>query len=211
MMDYGSAFGAEFREVKNRTRDGQPVRAVIATRVYPTDRDDLWNALTDPERLPRWFLPVSGELQPGGRYQLEGNAGGSILMCDQPRELEITWEFGGQVSWVRVSLAPEAAGTRMSLEHQIPTDDAAEDHWKQFGPGATGVGWDLAFLGLGLHLDSGEAIDPDESMAWMGSDGGKAFMRTSAGHWREAHVQAGEDAAVAAAMAKRTADFYTGG
>ena len=210
-MDYGNAFGAEFREVQDRTRDEQPVRAVVATRLYGTDCGDLWNALTDAERIPRWFAPVTGELEIGGRYLIEGNAGGSILKCAPPEELEITWEFGGQVSWVRVSLEQEAAGTRMTLEHLIPKDQAAEDHWKQYGPAATGVGWELALLGIALHLDSGgQAIDQDKNNAWLASDAGKTFMRTSADRWRVAHVAAGENPDVAAAMATRTADFYTG-
>lgn len=209
-MDYENAFGAEFREVQDRTRDEQPARAVIGTRLYATDCDDLWNALTDADRLPRWFAPVSGQLELGGRYQIKGNAEGSILKCDPPDELEVTWEYGGQVSWVRVLLKQEAGGTRMTLEHIIPKDQAAEDHWKEYGPAATGVGWDLAFLALALHLESGgEAIDQDKNNEWMASDSGKVFLRTSAHQWREAHVGAGEDPGVAEAMAKRTADFYT--
>ena len=210
-MDYTNAFGAEFREVQDRTHDGQAVRVVVGTRLYSTDRDDLWNALTDPERIPRWFLPVTGRLELGGRFQLEGNAEGSILQCDPPEALDVTWEFGGQVSWVHVRLAQDEGGTRLTLEHLIPKDEAGEEHWKQYGPGATGVGWDLGFLGLALHLDSGgEAIDQDKNNAWMASDDGKVFMRTSADHWREAHVKAGVDREVAGAMARRTADFYTG-
>ena len=210
-MDYTNAFGAEFREVQDRTHDGQEVRVVVATRVYSTDRDDLWNALTDEERLPRWFLPISGQLELGGRYQLEGNAEGSILRCDPPEALRVTWEFGGNVSWVHVRLAQEEGGTRLTLEHLIPTDEASEKHWKQYGPGAVGVGWDLSFLGLALHLESGgEAIDRGKSDAWLASDGGKTFMRTSAKVWGEAHVKAGEDPEVAEAMAGRTASFYTG-
>jgi uncharacterized protein YndB with AHSA1/START domain len=209
-MDYGNAFGAESREVQDRTRDGQPVRVVIAARSYATDCGDLWRALTDAKRLLHWFAPVTGQLELGGRYQIEGNAGGSILKCDPPEALEMTWEFGGQMSWVRVFLAREARGTRLTLEQLIPMDAASEDHWKQFGPAATGVGWDLSLLGLALHLDSGgQAIDPDENAAWMASDAGKAFMRSSADRWREAHVSAGEDPSVAEAMAIRTADFYT--
>ena len=210
-MDYTNAFGAEFREVQNRTRDGQAVRVVVGTRLYTTDRDDLWNALTDAERLPRWFSPVTGQLELGGRYQLEGNAGGSVLRCDAPEALEVTWEFGGQVSWVQVRLAQDKGGTRLTLEHLIPKDEAAEEHWKQYGPGATGVGWDLGFLGLALHLASGgQAIDQDKNNAWMASDAGKAFMRTSADRWREAHVTAGEDPEVAETMARRITDFYAG-
>ncbi len=210
-MDYTNAFGAEFREVQDRTHDGQAVRVVVATRLYATDRDDLWNALTDAERIPRWFLPVTGQLELGGRYQIEGNAEGSVLQCDPPEALEVTWEFGGHVSWVHVRLAQDEGGTRLTLEHLIPKDEAGEEHWKQYGPGATGVGWDLSFLGLALHLDSGgQAIDRSSNDAWLASDAGKAFMRTSSNLWREAHVKAGEDPEVAEAMARRTADFYTG-
>jgi uncharacterized protein YndB with AHSA1/START domain len=210
-MVYAGAFGAQFREVEARTRDGQPVRAVIATRVYTTDRSDLWDALTNAERIPRWFAPVTGQLELGGRFQIEGNAGGSILKCDPPEAFEITWEFGDHLSWVQLSLVQEADGTRMTLEHSIPKDEAAEEHWQQYGPGATGVGWDLTFLGLGLHLDrGGQELDREKNHAWMASDEGKAFMRTSAELWGEAHVNAGEKPAVAEAMVERTADFYTG-
>ena len=210
-MDYTNAFGAEFREVGDRTHDGRAVRVVVGTRLYATDRDDLWNALTDAERIPRWFLPITGQLEPGGRFQLEGNAGGSVLRCDPPEALAVTWEFGGHVSWVHVRLAQDEGGTRLTLEHLIPTDDASEEHWKQYGPGAGGVGWDLSFLGLALHLDSGgEASDESEKTAWMTSDAGKAFMRTSANSWGGAHVKAGADPQVAEAMARRTGDFYTG-
>ena len=110
-MDYTNAFGAEFRAVEDRTREGQAVRVVVGTRLYATDCNDLWSALTDAERLPRWFLPVTGELELGGRYQLEGNAQGSILRCDPPEALEVTWEFGGNVSWVHVRLAQEQGGS----------------------------------------------------------------------------------------------------
>jgi len=210
-MDYTNAFGAEFREVQDRTRDGQAVRVVVGTRLYATDRDDLWNALTDEERLPRWFLPVTGQLELGGRFQLEDNAAGSILQCDPPEALEVTWEFGGHVSWVHVRLAQDEGGTRLTLEHLIPKDEASEKHWKQYGPGATGVGWDLGFLGLALHLDSGgQPIDRSRNDAWLASDDGKAFMRTSSELWREAHVKAGEDPEVAEALARRTAEFYAG-
>ncbi len=115
------------------------------------------------------------------------------------------------MSWVHVRLAQDEGGTRLTLEHLIPKDEASEEHWMQYGPGAAGVGWDLSFLGLALHLESGgQAIDRSENNAWLASDAGKAFMRTSSNLWREAHVKAGEDLEVAEAMARRTADFYAG-
>jgi uncharacterized protein YndB with AHSA1/START domain len=46
-----------------RTVDGDEARAVVLARTYKTDLEDLWDARTNPERIPRWFLPVSGDLR----------------------------------------------------------------------------------------------------------------------------------------------------
>src|SRR5262245_15282698 len=117
-----SVIGAEFREVADRVRDGKAVKSVIAARTYDTSVEDLWDALTDPARIPRWFAPVSGELKLGGRYQVQGNAGGTILRCEAPRLFDISWEFAGGVSWVTVTLEPDGAGARLTLEHATPAE-----------------------------------------------------------------------------------------
>ncbi len=210
-MDYKDPQGAEFRAVRETEHAGEPARAIEMSRVYATGAEDLWEALTSPERLPRWFLPIRGDLKVGGSYQLEGNAGGRITRCDPPEALDITWEFGGMVSWVSVRLVPEAGGVRLTLVHTTSKDEASEAHWAKYGPGATGVGWDLSFLALGAHLESGGGrIDPEQNEAWMVSEPGKAFLRVSAEAWGRAHVEAGEDAEVVRAIAGRTAAFYTG-
>ena len=69
--------GEAVRSVSSLERDGLPARAVTLTRSYATPVADLWDAVTNGERIPRWFAPVSGELRLGGRYQVEGNAGGT--------------------------------------------------------------------------------------------------------------------------------------
>ncbi len=97
--------GAVTREVESREHDGRPARVVMATCSYGTTLEDLWDAIANPDRIPRWFLPISDDLRVGGRYQLQGNAGGEITVCDPPRSLAVTWEFGGQLSWVRVRRA----------------------------------------------------------------------------------------------------------
>lgn len=207
-MDDTAQTGADFREVRDSTHEGEPVRVVVASRAYATDRDDLWNAMTDRERIPRWFLPITGDLELGGRYQLEGNAEGSILECTPPETLKITWEFAGNVSWVHIDLADLEGGTRLTLEHLMPKDDASEEHWKQYGPGATGVGWDLSFVGLARHLDQGsESFDETK---WLESRSGKDFLRHVSKSWSEAHIKAGETQSVAVATAERTAAFYAG-
>ncbi len=210
-MDFSRALGTEFREVREVEHDGQPARAVEGSRFYSTEADDLWDAITNAERIPRWFLPISGDLKLGGHYQFEGNAGGTITRCDPPEALDVTWEFAGNVSWVSVRLAPESDGMRLTLVHTMLKDEASEAHWATYGPGATGVGWDLGFFGLGLFLESGgEAIDREASDAWMASDDGKAFVRACAEAWGQAHIASGESAGVAEAMAAHTASFYTG-
>lgn len=203
------AIGAQVRRFEEREFEGQPVRVVIAERAYLTDPVDLWDALTNAERIPRWFLPISGDLKLGGRYQLQGNAGGTITRCDAPEALDITWEFGGGMSWVTVRLTPEGEETRLVLEHIAPIG-VMEEHWASFGPSAVGTGWDLSFMGLGIHIDTGTKVDHEAFEKWSASEDGKAFMRESTAAWAEAHIAAGEDPAVARAMAERTARFYSG-
>ena len=210
-MDYNRALGTEFREVRDAEHEGKPARAVEGSRFYSTETDELWDALTNAERIPRWFLPIRGDLRLGGRYHLEGNAEGTITRCDPPEALDVTWECAGSVSWVSVRLAPENDGVRLTLVHTMLKDEAGESHWETYGPGATGVGWDLSFLGLGLHLGSGGGtIDREANDVWLASDRGKAFLHACAGSWARAHAAAGEDAQVAQAMAARTASFYSG-
>ncbi|MEM9180037.1 MAG: SRPBCC family protein [Pseudomonadota bacterium] len=210
-MDYGTAFGIAFGETQEIIYQGEPARSVSGTRVYETELADLWDALTNPERIPRWFLPIAGDLRPGGRYQLEGHAGGTITKCDPPRVFHATWEYGDDVSWLEVDLSAAETGTQLSLTHIMRKDEKGESHWQTYGPGATGVGWDLAFLALDYVLsNAGAIIDAAENAAWMASGAGKLFIRDSAQKWGEAHIRAGEAPEIALEMAARTASFYTG-
>jgi len=209
-IDVTRAIGAITRQVSSRDYDGKPARVVIATRVYDTDREDLWDALTNAERIPRWFMPISGELELGGRYQLEGNAGGTIEQCEPPRYLAVTWEMRGDVTWVRVELSEHADGkTMLRLEHiaHIPDPDK---FWERYGPGAVGVGWDGALLGLDQYMSGAPAVTPETAMVWLASDEGKAFLTRSSDAWCAASIEFGTDEAAARASAERTRAFYTG-
>src|SRR5712691_6844727 len=171
------AFGASGLRISMPWRPSLPAAGVSVA-------EDVWDACTNPERIPRWFLPVSGELRLGGRYQLEGNAGGTVETCDPPRGFTATWEFGGEVSWIELQLSPEANGrTRFALVHIARVYD---ERWAEFGPGAVGVGWDLALMGLGLHLTSGRSVDPQEVAAWTASEDGKQFMSLTSQRWCDA-------------------------
>ena len=210
-MQISNAIGAEFRSVGETTHNGVDARVVAGERLYDASREDVFAAMTDPARIARWFSPVSGDLRLGGRYQIEGNAGGEITRCDPPEALDVTWEFAGSVSWVTVRLQTEGDGTRLSLRHIIGKDEKSEAHWRQYGPGATGVGWDLSMLGLALYFEGGgENLDREAIHAWMASAAGKTFIRRCADGWAKAHIAGGEKQATAEAMAKATGDFYTG-
>ncbi|MEU4525252.1 SRPBCC family protein [Amycolatopsis sp. NPDC024027] len=206
MIDVSHQISAVRRTLGDRVLEGKEARVLTISQVYDTDLDDLWDACTNPERIPRWFLPVSGELKVGGKYQLEGNAGGTVERCDPPKSFAATWEFGGNVSWIEVRLTPEGPGTRFELEHVAHVDE----RWDEFGPGAVGIGWDGALVGLVLHLSApGTAVDPEAAMAWMMSPDGIRFMTASNEAWYEADVAAGADPAKARAAADRTLKAYT--
>jgi uncharacterized protein YndB with AHSA1/START domain len=207
MIDFAQQISAVDRRVGKRTLEAGEARVVTVGQTYDTDLDDLWDACTNAERIPRWFLPVSGELRLGGRYQLEGNAGGTVERCDPPKSFAATWEYDGKVSWVEIRLSPEADGkTRFELEHTMLVDE----HWAEFGPGATGVGWDMALTGLALHLSSGgKPVDPQETMAMMMSPEGIRFITTSSEAWREANVAGGAPEDEARAAADKVTAAYT--
>lgn len=206
LNDFERHLGVVDRCVVALERDGVPMRAVILSRIYGTTIDDLWDALTNRERLPRWFAPVEGDLEIGGRFQVENNAGGEIVDCEPPQMFSLTWKSGDDVSWVKVDLKAECRETaRLTLTHTAKLSP----HWAQFGPGAVGVGWELGLLGLTLYLADVAADKLDEEV-FAASVEGQAFMRGSSERWGEAAVSAGEDPEKARACASRTAAFYTG-
>lgn len=188
--------------------DGTATLVSTLSQVYDTTVEDVWDACTSKERLPRWFAPVTGDFEVGGTYQVEGNAGGTIESCEPPTSFRATWEFQGGVSWIAVRVDAVGDGARLTLEHTA-TSEFPNDFWTTYGPGATGVGWDLSLLGLALHLATG-ADKPPENSQWEQSDSARAFITASSRHWADASIAAGTDEAAARAAEKGTTAFYTG-
>jgi uncharacterized protein YndB with AHSA1/START domain len=208
MIDITREIESVQREVgTGRTAAGEG-RVVRLRRTYPAAIDDVWDALTNPDRIGRWFLPVSGDFRIGGTYQFEGNAGGRIVACERPHRLAATWVYGdtgnpADVSEVEVRLTEAGDdATTLELEH---TAIVPEEMWDQFGPGAVGVGWEGGLLGLELHLRGGSVGDP---IAWQLSEEGRAFNRTSSAAWGEANIAAGSDPDAAARAVTNTNEFY---
>lgn len=215
MVDVNAQVDAVTRGVDTLEQDGELSHVQTLAQDYPSPIDDVWDAVTNAERIPRWFLPVSGDLRLGGRYQLVGNAGGEVLECAPPADgmahYRITWEYGGGTSWVVVRLTTVGSGTtRLELEHTARAADVPPGFWEQFGPGATGVGWDGGLLGLALHLAGSTDLPPEAAAAWALTDEGKAFYRAAATAWGLAHAASGADADAAERAADNTYGFYTG-
>lgn len=196
------------RAVATGSRDGRETRSVVLTQTYAVPLADLWQACTEADRISRWLMPITGELHVGGRYQLQGNAGGLIEDCVPQERIAVTWEFGGLgVSWVVATFTESPEGATVRVEHTAQVDE----RWGDFGPGAVGIGWDMMLLGLSLHLTTGEHLDEAQALEWQTSPEGAAFMKRSLDGWTAAQIAAGEDAQSARAAAERCLTAYTGG
>jgi uncharacterized protein YndB with AHSA1/START domain len=203
MIDIASQLNAIQRKVAVLPpADGFGERvSVLLSRAYDAPIGDVWNAVTQPDRIKRWFMPISGDLRVGGSFQLEDNAGGDILACEPPRLLRVT--FGGPTSLVEVRLTVHGeSGAMLELEHIVPIEMA------QSGAGAlyVGPGWDGALLGLDLFL-RGEAIgDP---VAAASSPQALEFSKQSVQAWIEVVKSSGtaSDEQLAAATEVSLAQF----
>jgi uncharacterized protein YndB with AHSA1/START domain len=209
MIDIVREIEAVQREVGEGRIPAGVGRAIRLQREYDAPIEELWDAITNPDRIGRWFLPISGDYRVGGRYQFEGNAGGEIVACDRPNRLKVTWVYGEPASETDVSelelrlSSLDADRTRFELEH---TAIVPEEMWSEYGPGAVGVGWDQGLLGLSLHLRGGSVDDP---IAWQLSAEGRDFATRSSEAWGEANRVAGADADSAARGVANTITFYT--
>ena len=194
----------EIDKARRTVGERDDARVVLLSRTYDAPVEDVWEACTDAERIARWFLPVTGELRLGGRYQLQGNAGGEVRECEPPHRFLVTWGMSeDDRSTVELRLAPADDGaTELTLEHVAVVPP---EFWDQFGPGAVGVGWDLALVGLAAHVAGVDLGDPAtlETSPEM-----RALQTASAQLWRGAHEASGADPAAAEAAAAATTAFY---
>lgn len=133
-------------------------------RIYATTVDDVWDAVTDPERLARWMAPYRGDLRLGGRWEALNSDGsvfswGTVTACEPPRTYSTTWEYEGEdTSVVTVTVAEHPAGATLELRH---------DHLQDRGYGA---GWQayLEELDEALGLAPSAVVDPhrEPGIAW---------------------------------------------
>jgi uncharacterized protein YndB with AHSA1/START domain len=195
---------SEFSEVIGKAHREAGEASVLIRREYAASVEDVWSACTEPDRLRRWFLPLSGDLRVGGHYQLEGNAGGEILACERPKLLHLTWGMGeGPASEVLLRLTEvDADTTELELAHSRVGDP---EFWAKFGPGSVGTGWDLILYGLESDL---AGVDLSDRESWTRTQEYAEFVRASTQSWSAAHQAAGASTADAQAAAEQTLRFF---
>ena len=176
MIDILEHINAVQREV---SRTGETV-TVRMRRSYQAEPEELWDALTDPERMRRWFWPVTGDFKVGGSFQLQDNAGGEVLECEPPKRFKVT--FGGPTSLLELRLLPgSGASTELELEHSMGEPPAPG------GSGAlwVGPGWDGGFLALALYV-SGDLPEGTNPVEMANSPAVVRFNEQSVRAWIEA-------------------------
>lgn len=181
---------------------------VILAQTYSVTPEELWNALTDPERLAVWFLRPTGELREGGRYELaEMGTTGTVQRCEKPSTVLLSWESMGSTSELELGVEAADEGSRFTLRHRNP----AGEHWDRFGPAATGCGWDGAIFALAAHLkDPSADLKAGQFACWETSAEAAEFTRDTAAAWAASDIAAGVDPDAAREAAERTAAFYLG-
>ncbi|ASR35980.1 ATPase [Prauserella marina] len=184
MIDIANELKVVYREVRERREAGEAGSiCVLLRRRYPVPVGDVWDALTIPARLERWFLPVSGELREGGTFAAEGNAEGTVLQCERPYLLRLTWGEASSVVELRLG-SEDGDDTVLELEHTVPLSVAGS------GAGAlyTGPGWDVSLLGLDQYVRGVEVGDPG---MWESSEDVQKFSQHTVSAWASAIENSG--------------------
>jgi uncharacterized protein YndB with AHSA1/START domain len=61
---------------------------------FDTGIEDLWGALTEPNRLAHWYGDIEGDLSQGGEFRvhitLSGDRTGRVEACEPPRRMLLT-------------------------------------------------------------------------------------------------------------------------
>jgi uncharacterized protein YndB with AHSA1/START domain len=136
-----------------RSADGKGVVRLEDT--YDTDIDDMWSALTEPDRLTRWIADVTGDLRPSGTFHAHFTSGwdgpGRVDVCDAPRRLLLTMSPGqDDETVIEAVLAAEGHQTKLVIEERgLPLDEFA----------LHGAGWQAHFEDLAAHLTGSEPAD----------------------------------------------------
>jgi len=97
--------------------------------VLPATRTEVWEALTDPERLADWFAnDADVDLRPGGGIHFRWGNGeerhGRLTEVEPGERLAFSWDDEGEVEF---RLADADGGTRLTVVETAPAWSTALD------------------------------------------------------------------------------------
>ena len=97
--------------------------------VLPAPREDVWEALTEPERLEDWFAnDVEMDLRPGGAAVFRWGNGeerrATVVEVQPERRLAFEWEGEGEVEF---TLEDWGDGTGLTVVESAPAWSTALD------------------------------------------------------------------------------------
>jgi uncharacterized protein YndB with AHSA1/START domain len=167
-------------ELQRRTIGAGEARVAVMTRTYETTIEDLWDACTDPERLARWYTPVTGDLRVGGTFQQAQMGSGTIVACDAPRLLKLSLGGGKDEIEVRLSPGAEAGTTTLEVQHATTFDSHEIGGERYDAIFCMGGGYYPRLLALDLHLRGTLPDDYDSTAFHLDPDMRPAIERGSA-------------------------------
>ena len=90
--------------------------------VFPVEPDEVWEALTEPERLEEWFAnDVELDPQEGGegvfRWENGEERRATVREAEEPERLVLDWDDGGEVQF---DLEAVPDGTRLTVRETSP-------------------------------------------------------------------------------------------
>jgi uncharacterized protein YndB with AHSA1/START domain len=90
--------------------------------VVPEEADEVWESLTDPERLEEWFATeVELDARPGGEGIFRWGDGDErhavVRELDEPERLVLDWDDGGSVA---IELETSETGTLVRVVETSP-------------------------------------------------------------------------------------------
>lgn len=115
--------------VQGETRIEDGAGVITVSTVFPTSPEDLWEAITLPERLARWFGEVSLRGDDATTYDASLVTGwiGTVKVeqCEHPRLIRLIL-VDDEPSMTTVSVVLDSAqeGIRLTIEERgLPADD----------------------------------------------------------------------------------------
>jgi uncharacterized protein YndB with AHSA1/START domain len=135
-------------------------QVLVFVRELPHPITEVWQAVTDPDRVAAWMpSAINGDLTTVGAALefvfpddagVDGPSTGEVLVSEEPRHLAFRWED----EEIRIQLEPtDDDGTRLEFTDVIPDESVPV-------AARTAAGWHVCLDELEEHLTTGKSTPP---------------------------------------------------